>query len=349
MPAQNRFEWLDCLRGYAIAGVVLTHLHLFPAGGRGVQLFFVASAISLMYAHAAHGEEGARAFFVRRVFRIMPMLWLAVLLFYIVDWITTGHTADKWQIVSAVTLLPSNASYAFQNVAVPGSWSIVCEASFYILFPIAVAFVTTSRRAAILLLASIAIAAACLPMLIRIGLSTGAETVSLAHNFAFLSAPTQLPCFAIGLLAYALIREQRPFAKAAGWLGVFCVVALSLWGGDGVRFYLVWITTFGLVAFALANGQLGFLVNRPARWLGLISYSVYYWHILIIAFLSWALPLANVVVTALCVWALTLPLATFTYLTVERPMMRAGARVASRFGRKATRSMSESVPVTSTG
>jgi len=75
------------------------------------------------------------------------MLWLAILLLYIVDWITTSHTADKWQIISTVTLLPSNVSYAFQNIAVPGSWSIVCEASFYILFPIAVAFVTTSRRA----------------------------------------------------------------------------------------------------------------------------------------------------------------------------------------------------------
>jgi peptidoglycan/LPS O-acetylase OafA/YrhL len=108
-------------------------------------------------------------------------------------------------------------------------------------------------------------------------------------------------------------------------------------------------TGFGLVAFALANGQLGFLVNWPTRWLGLISYSVYYWHILIIAFLTWALPLANVVVTAICVCALTSPLATLTYLMVERPMMRAGARVASRVERKAIPSVSESVPVSSTG
>jgi peptidoglycan/LPS O-acetylase OafA/YrhL len=138
MSHQKRLEWLDCLRGYAIAAVVLVHLGLFPAGGRGVQLFFVASAISLMYAHAVHGEEGASAFFVRRLFRIMPMLWLAVLLFYVLDLVTTGQTPSKWQIISTVTLLPSNASFAFQDIAVPGSWSIVCEASFNVLFPIAV-------------------------------------------------------------------------------------------------------------------------------------------------------------------------------------------------------------------
>jgi exopolysaccharide production protein ExoZ len=89
MPHQKRVEWLDCLRGYAIAAVVFVHLGLFTAGGRGVQLFFVASAISLMYAHAVHGEEGAGAFFARRLFRIIPMLWLAVVLFYLLDWFTT--------------------------------------------------------------------------------------------------------------------------------------------------------------------------------------------------------------------------------------------------------------------
>jgi peptidoglycan/LPS O-acetylase OafA/YrhL len=246
-------------------------------------------------------------------------------------------------------LLPSNASYAWQDIAVPGSWSIVCEASFYILFPIVVAFTTTSRRAAILLLASIVFAAACLPVLVRLGLWTGAQTVPLAHNFAFLSAPTQFPCFAVGLMAYMLIQEQRPFARAAGWFGIFCVVVLSVAGGDGVRLYLVWITAFGLIAFALANGHLGFLVNRPARLLGLISYSVYYWHLLVIAFLAWALPSATIVMNTLCALALTLPLATLTYLTVERPMMRAGARVASRVGRKAMQAVSESVPVASRG
>jgi len=182
-------------------------------------------------------------------------------------------------------------------------------------------------------------------VLIRIGLWTGAESLPLAHNFAFLSAPTQFPCFAVGLVAYMLIREQIPFARASGWLGVFGVIALSAIWNDGVRLYLLWITAFGLIAIALANGHLGFLVNRPARSLGLISYSVYYWHILVIAFLAWALPSANVVTKTLTVWALTLPLATFTYLTVERPMMRAGARVASRVGRKAMQAVRKSVPV----
>jgi peptidoglycan/LPS O-acetylase OafA/YrhL len=141
-----------------------------------------------------------------------------------------------------------------------------------------------------------------------------------------------------------LIREQRPFARAAGWFGVFCVIALSVGGNDGVRLYLLWITAFGLIAFALANGRLRFLVNRPARLLGQISYSVYYWHLLVIAFLAWAFPSANIVVKTLSALALTLPLATITYLIVERPMMRTGARAASRVGRKAIPAVSKSVP-----
>jgi peptidoglycan/LPS O-acetylase OafA/YrhL len=44
----KRLAWIDALRGYAIIGVMMGHLHLLgpPAP---VQLFFLASGIALMY------------------------------------------------------------------------------------------------------------------------------------------------------------------------------------------------------------------------------------------------------------------------------------------------------------
>jgi len=49
-------------------------------GARGVQLFFVVSALTLsMSWYDRH--DGVAAFFIRRLFRIAPMFWLAVIFF----------------------------------------------------------------------------------------------------------------------------------------------------------------------------------------------------------------------------------------------------------------------------
>jgi peptidoglycan/LPS O-acetylase OafA/YrhL len=52
----KRFAYIDALRGYAILGVLLVHTGQYSGfdsqaafGARGVQLFFVASALTLMF------------------------------------------------------------------------------------------------------------------------------------------------------------------------------------------------------------------------------------------------------------------------------------------------------------
>jgi peptidoglycan/LPS O-acetylase OafA/YrhL len=342
MPNSTRFEWLDCVRGYAIAGVVAAHTTSFGFGGRGVQLFFVASAISLMYAHLAHRDEGTLAFFARRIFRIIPMLWLAVILFFVLDLLTTGKTPDLWQVASTVTLLPNATSFAFQNIAVPGTWSIVSEACFYLLFPLIVVSVATLRQTAVLFLASMVAAALCWPFLVDYAFWTGADTLPHAHNFAFLSPPTQLPSFAAGLVAFMLIRDSASFAKTAAYFGLAALPLLAL-GGTYAPIYPLAIGAFGLIAVGLAHGHLSFLVNRPMRLLGVISYSVYYWHLLVIALLQWIDPDIGPILKPTLVLALALPAATLTYLIVERPMIRSGARLAGKIKRLRTEATSERI------
>jgi peptidoglycan/LPS O-acetylase OafA/YrhL len=256
----------------------------------------------------------------------MPMLWLAVILFFVLDLLTTGKTPDFWQVASTVTLLPNATSFAFQNIAVPGTWSIVSEACFYLLFPLIVVSVATLRQTAVLFLASMVAAALCWPFLVDYAFWTGADTLPHAHNFAFLSPPTQLPSFAAGLVAFMLIRDSASFAKTAAYFGLAALPLLAL-GGTYAPIYPLAIGAFGLIAVGLAHGHLSFLVNRPMRLLGVISYSVYYWHLLVIALLQWIDPDIGPILKPTLVLALALPAATLTYLIVERPMIRSGARL----------------------
>jgi exopolysaccharide production protein ExoZ len=87
----KRLAWIDALRGYAIIGVLAVHVGGVTEGARGVQLFFVASAIALLHSWHTH-KDSVRRFYTRRLFRIAPMFWLAIPTFF---WLSTlTHAAN---------------------------------------------------------------------------------------------------------------------------------------------------------------------------------------------------------------------------------------------------------------
>lgn len=71
--ASSHLDYIDALRGYAIllvmivhAGIVMPEATAYVSwGARGVQLFFVISAVTLM-ASWERRHDGAAAFYVRR-------------------------------------------------------------------------------------------------------------------------------------------------------------------------------------------------------------------------------------------------------------------------------------------
>src|ERR1700733_5588258 len=85
----RRLSYIDALRGYAILMVIAVHTSqafsdlpksfstILSQGARGVQLFFVTSALTLSMSWVSR-KESAGAFYLRRFFRIAPMFWLAI-------------------------------------------------------------------------------------------------------------------------------------------------------------------------------------------------------------------------------------------------------------------------------
>jgi peptidoglycan/LPS O-acetylase OafA/YrhL len=85
----HRYAYIDALRGYAILMVIGVHSGFYfsnlppsttaivSMGARGVQLFFVASAMTLFMSWKVR-DDGAKAFYIRRLFRIAPMFYLSM-------------------------------------------------------------------------------------------------------------------------------------------------------------------------------------------------------------------------------------------------------------------------------
>ncbi|MBK9510397.1 MAG: acyltransferase [Cytophagaceae bacterium] len=96
----HRLHNLDYLRGIAAFGIMIYHFSLwnfgaFPAesilgrvGIYGVSIFYVLSGLTLyhVYFHKMTlSFSSLKDFWIKRIFRIFPLLWLATILFVIIE------------------------------------------------------------------------------------------------------------------------------------------------------------------------------------------------------------------------------------------------------------------------
>ena len=153
---EDSLAFIDGLRGVAVLMVMFHHalnaipnafhfrqVHsLFDHGFNGVSLFFILSAFCLMRSSHRRFQFERRPrlnFYLRRAFRILPFWWLMVALF------TDGFQASPvvlWMNVWLFFGFSSNLSYR----VVPGSWSLFCEETFYVLFPLLFPLIKDSKK-----------------------------------------------------------------------------------------------------------------------------------------------------------------------------------------------------------
>jgi len=358
MPGSiTRFSYIDAIRGYAILMVIGVHTsHLFgdlsaplatvaAQGARGVQLFFVASALALCFSWTAR-EESAGSFYARRLFRIAPMFWLAIIFyvwlygtaprFFAPDGIGSRHIAMTALFLHG--LWPDTISSV-----VPGGWSVADEAIFYALFPFFVPSLMRSRWRTILIVAAVAIVGGAQVSRLIQGFSylLPKFLADLAGVYVFYWFPRQLPCFIFGIMLFKWSVE-RPLpspaiAAALCILSIVLMVAVSFLEGVKYAVPLGSQTTYGLIfalfVFSLMSWKSSPLINPLAIWIGKVSYSAYLIHFavlnnLVAPRLS-GYPDLDFAITFTVVVAITVALSSVTYWFIEQPMIKFGGRVIS--------------------
>lgn len=147
-PMAMRYDYLDGLRGLAVAGVVAPHVGQTVPGRsmlienlmiwslRGVDLFFLVSALTLLMVTRTETFAGT-ALYNCRFFRIAPMFYTAA------SWAgwrqVTPIPPTGWDMTLTLLFLHGFNPHGIDNV-VPGGWSIACKATFYIIFPLLLSF-----------------------------------------------------------------------------------------------------------------------------------------------------------------------------------------------------------------
>jgi len=370
-PGHDKLGGIDATRGWAIILVMLVHsLGIFPElpwpakkigafGWYGVQLFFVASALTLMLSW--HRQQSAlpeklSSFFVRRFFRIAPMYYLAAIVYvflrppesgldlgqffltlaFLNGWhpVWMGLGANDWQVV-------------------PGGWSISVEFSFYFLFPLFAVWISSLRRALGFFLVALVLMLVSFPagmVLLQPGFSS-----QILELFLFFWFPNQLVIFAIGIALFwtladsgnvsgrirASIGRHGPRYLLVSLLLLFTLTQVGV--SKTVVSQAPWLPTHVLVSLLFAVIILAILLsenpfvlysNRFTRSLGEVSFSAYLIHWAVIDFLRYlggadvydrsmsGFPAIVATIFAFgCVVVVTYLIAKLTYQCIEKPFI----------------------------
>ena len=142
----GRIEYLDGWRAVAVALVVMAHtlsvygINILTFGTLGVFLFFGISGYIitrlLLLEHVRTGKIDLRAFYVRRVARIMPPLLIYTLAIVAL----LPNREIGWQAVRAVTFTcnmgfgGTSCTRIFEH-----TWSLAFEEQFYLIYPLLLA------------------------------------------------------------------------------------------------------------------------------------------------------------------------------------------------------------------
>lgn len=367
----TRVPELDGLRGLAILLVILCHyvgnadhvrlglwihraLSVFTVGWSGVDLFFVLSGFLIggILLDARTSPHYFRAFYMRRVFRILPLYYAWTLLFGILAllalWLAPGRTPltshDLLQVPLHLLFLQDFwiGMLPWPWIWFVVTWSLAVEEQFYLLAPFLIRHISI-RKLVPLLVSIIAVA----PLL---------RFVIYRWTGNPFSASVPMPCradaLAWGILLAIAWRQPsfRAFLAARGrllsravlffFLGV---AALSWWLARPpalvtLTIGISWLALFYSCLLLLVLSRTAGRVAAVMRWrwlgkLGAISYCVYILHDAFNQIAHRVLlhsepqlyNLRGLAVTLLAL-LLTISVASISWRFFEQPLIRRGHR-----------------------
>lgn len=336
--AGARYHAIDGLRGYLALGVAFHHVFLnyqyYQSGewdlfGSGLGVFLGQGAVAVFFMITAflfwnraideNGHLDAYRFYISRVRRIVPMYLVAAALVIVTAFLITGFTLQvslaelsrsllDWILFTFASPLPINGlarTWLINTVF----WSLVWEWKFYLVLPFLAIFSGPRYRWYL------------------VALTTGIILLFDEHSLAWF--------FLCGALAAMIVRWPLVQSLARTWgasvVSVAAVVAAvtytpTPYGPTGATLLLI-----PFVAISVGNSLFGILTCRPARLLGILSYSVYLLH-------NWVLFVVALVVNAYipikgmsqssywivgaAVVLITVLLSSMTYRFVESPFLK---------------------------
>jgi len=343
-----KFDSLDTLRGVAALFIFVYHFHTTftqtyipkalaltgEAGHVGLDVFFVLSGFLIFRSLYLHGVN--KRYFIRRLLRIAPIYYfslLVVLLF--IDQSYFFSLSGLYNIFSHLFFLQSFSSATYHGIN-PVLWSLSVELIFYLFLPIM--FIICRKKNKWIILGILLMIATCyfyrFGIMAYYGQWDATQRMIYTENFI-----GRLDQFAFGMLA-SLITIKIGAAKFLPKLSLLLITIGCggiIWGmmcfekyQSGFRDILM-LQVFLHSAIGLSAAFLIFglsntykiiskvIGNKIFAFVGIISYSFYIWHPIIIEQIKKLSEQINLFGNEFLIsFLVTLSFSTITYYFIER-------------------------------
>ncbi len=330
MIERDRISQFDGLRALAFTAVFLHHGVHAPLLWMGVDQFFVLSGFLitrnlLQLRRDSTVSSSLGAFYYRRVLRIVPAYYVALILIAIFQTLTTSEAPWYFGFASNI----NDAIHPPAAGALSSMWSIAVEEQFYLVWPWLVLFVP-SRWLRATFFTVVAAAPLC-----RVAFSP------LGYEAVYRLMPCRMDLLAFGALlatidetdvAWFVRHRAKLILTAAVALGVFAALSVSvhtfrtssntlLFDVVGFGLSAIFFTVILAYVRGLSSGLVfRFLMLPPLRYIGKISYMAYLLHMLGLAFA--ARLHHGVVPTAVVGFILTIGMASLSWYLMEQPLTK---------------------------
>lgn len=336
---------LDGLRALAVIAVIGVHYGLpgFSAGALGVDAFFVLSGFLitslLLEEWRASGCIRLQQFYIRRILRLFPALFVLILAFAIFQ-----PRREILYVLGYVT------NWAAATGAIPVAqnpylhlWSLSVEEQFYLLWP-PLLYLMLRRRLPPGLLIAIPLVLSCASALQRAALAyagVAPERINYGTDSrvdGLLMGAALAASISLGALTPNRARRLAPVATAVSFLlllatRIFVMPAEQFLPFGGLTAFNLAVTVLVMLSVLNPASVISRVLSvRPLRELGKRSYGLYLWHypvgFFVVRFLPFLHPAYAVAVALPLAWLIT----WLSYRYVEQPALR----FKNRFGARVT-------------
>jgi peptidoglycan/LPS O-acetylase OafA/YrhL len=333
---------IDGLRAIAVLAVVFFHTRLLPVPGgyAGVDVFFVISGYlitGLILQDIAKGRFSIASFYERRARRILPALFSVLLFSFLAAYRLLLPNEDKNFGLSllATVFFSSNMLFARQAGYFDGpsemkpllhTWSLAVEEQFYIFYPMVLLLASRFfRKRYAVVIASVFV----------LSLAMSIRRLAAQPAATFYLAPARAWELMLGGL---LAMEVFPRWANRVWYNLLAIAGLAFIGyslfafsastpfpGANALFPCVGaaLLIYSGTPDAAGNRSGSFVAKvlsfRPLVFVGLISYSLYLWHWVLLVFAKYRVSAALTWFQSAAIIAVSFAVAVVSWRFIETP------------------------------
>lgn len=330
---------IDGLRGVAILSVLFFHINnsFLPGGFVGVDIFFVISGFLITSIIAKSIREQRFSFihfYIKRIRRIFPALFVVLLISFVVGFLilTIDDFAFYAKTLRYSMLQVSNiffmkrAGYfdpGIENNLLLHTWSLGVEEQFYVIYPLilfALIKYTNSSKVILYWLGALLVASFII----------SEYYIDNDHRVAFFSLQSRFWEFLCGAIIAINTKKLTGRANnAVGMAGLALIVASvfisskNYFPGFGALMPVIGSAMVIFSSHEKSTISYKILSNKFLLFIGVISYSLYLWHWLIIAAYKDFMEVNNInIIGASVITILSVALSYLSWKYIENPFRK---------------------------